>query len=191
MRDIVKLGIVLMLIAGIAGLGLAYMNDITKPIIADQRQQAKLEGLNEVYPGADEIKDKTAEYVTGDIDPIVTEVNVAYKAGVPAGVIYTVEPSGYSGIDKTLVGFDINSKTVTAIKVLSHTETPGLGAQCTEPWFQDRFKGKSAEQELEVVKLEPVGDNQILAITASTITSKAVTTGVNAARAHFMDAFVK
>lgn len=191
MRDIVKLGIVLMLIAGIAGLGLAYMNNVTKPIIDDQRQQAKLEGLNEVYPGADEIKDETADYVTGDINPFVTEVNVAYKGGSPAGVIYTVEPSGYSGINKTLVAFDINNKAITAIKVLSHTETPGLGAQCTEPWFQDRFKDKSAEQELEVVKLEPVGENQILAITASTITSKSVTTGVNAARTHFMEAFAQ
>lgn len=189
MRDIVKLAIVLMLIAGIAGLGLAYMNGITKPIITKQRKQAKLAGLQEVYPGADEIKDESADYITKDTNPIITEVNVAYKGGAPAGIIYTVEPSGYSGINKTLVGIDVSDKTITAIKVLSHSETPGLGAQCTEPWFQDRYKGKSTKKELEVVKQEPVGDNQILAITASTITSKSITRGVNAARAHFMENF--
>jgi electron transport complex protein RnfG len=82
-------------------------------------------------------------------------------------------------------------RKTTGIKILSQAETPGLGANAEDSFFTDRFKGKSIEEPLEVVKQEPAGDNQILAITSATITSKAVANGVNIARAHFTENFVQ
>lgn len=190
MRKELKLGLFLLIVAGLAGLAIGYVNDITSPIIAEQIKQNKIDSFAEVYPGAEEVKDESSQYVKEE-DGIVTEVNVAYKAGAPCGVIYTVEPSGYSGVVRTLVAFDIATQKITGIKVLNQTETPGLGANSEESWFADRFKDKTATQPLEVVKQEPVGDNQILAITSATITSKAVTEGVNTARQHFVDNFVQ
>jgi len=90
-----------------------------------------------------------------------------------------------------MAGFDIASGRLTAIKVLGQTETPGLGAKAKDKFFQDRFRDKNAATPLEVSKLAPVKENQIQAITASTITSKAVTKGVNAAREHFLAGFAK
>ena len=61
------------------------------------------------------------------------------------------EPVGYSGVIQLLVGMDIAKKEITAIKVLSQTETPGLGTNAQKSFFTDRYKGKSAESVLEVV----------------------------------------
>jgi len=56
---------------------------------------------------------------------------------------------------------------------------PGLGANAPEPKFSDQYKNKPLKEKLEVVKVAPTSENQIQAITGATITSKAVTLGVN------------
>jgi electron transport complex protein RnfG len=191
MLDIIKLGVFLLVIAAIAGLGVGYVNSMTEPIIVKQALEAKIASFKEIYPQGEEVKDESAQYMKSDTNPLIKEVNVSYKGGAPAGVIYLVEPKGYGGSIKILAGFDIAEKKVTAIKILSQTETPGLGAKAKDSFFQDRYKEKSAEAALEVTKVPPTKDNQIQAITASTITSKAVTSGVNAARENFLRNFVK
>ena len=185
MRDIAKLCMFLLAISGIAGLGVSYVNSMTSPLIEKQILQNKLDSFKEVYPQSDKVQDESAERLKSPHDPAVKEVNVAYREGKPAGIIYTVQTKGYSGPISVLAGFDIATSKITAIKVLSQTETPGLGAKAKEPFFQERYKGKDASTPLEVSKTAPVKENQIQAITASTITTKAVTKGVNAAREHF------
>lgn len=190
MRNIIKLGLFLLVVAGLAGFGIGYVNGLTAPLIADQMQQEKENSFKEVYPQGQEIKDESQKYLQ-DTSSLVKEVNVAYNNGKAAGAIYTVEPSGYGGNIRILVGFDIVSKKISGIKVLNHMETPGLGARAGESSFQDRFKDKAAAESVEIVKKEPVSGNQVMAITAATITSKAVASGVNAARENFMTNFAK
>lgn len=191
MRDIVKLSAFLLVVAGVAGAGLSYVNGLTGPLIEKQILQQKIDGFKEVYPRSDQVEDQSAAYLKDPHDPALKEVNVAFRDGAPAGVIYAVETKGYAGPISVLAGFDIATAKITAIKVLSQRETPGLGAKAKESPFQDRYKGKSAAAPLEVSKSAPVKENQIEAITASTITSKAVTKGVNAARDHFAANFAK
>ena len=189
MREILKLSVFLLIVAGIAGASLSYVNSLAEPLIAKQILQNKIDSFKEVYPQAEKVEDETAIYLQDPHDPAVKEVNIAYRSGVPAGVIYAVETKGYSGPISLLAGFDIATAKITAIKVLSQRETPGLGAKATEGKFRDRYKEKRTDAPLEVTKSAPVKENQIQAITASTITSKAVTKGVNAAREHFLAHF--
>jgi H+/Na+-translocating ferredoxin:NAD+ oxidoreductase subunit G len=191
MRDIVKFGMFLLIVSGVAGLGVGYVNSLTGPLIAQQILQNKINSFKEVYPRADKVENETANYLKDNHNPMVKEVDIAYREGAPAGVIYGVETKGYGGTISLLAGFDIASGKITAIKVLSQKETPGLGAKSKEKFFQDRYRDKSAASPLEVTKTEPVRENQIQAITASTITSKAVAKGVNAAREHFAANFAK
>jgi len=185
MRDIIKLAVFLLIVAGVAGAGLSYVNDLTGPLIEKQILQQKIDGFKEVYPQSDKVENESAKYLKEPRDPGLKEVNIAYRNGAPAAVIYAVESKGYSGPISLLAGFDIATAKITAIKVLSQRETPGLGAKAQEPGFQARYKGKSAATPLEVSKSAPTKENQIEAITASTITTKAVTKAVNAARDHF------
>jgi electron transport complex protein RnfG len=191
MRDIFKLSMFLLVVAGIAAAGLSYVNGLTGPLIEKQILQNKIDGFKEVYPHSDRVEDESATYLKDPHDPALKEVNIAYRGSEPAGVLYAVETKGYSGPISVLAAFDIATAKVTAIKVLSQRETPGLGAKAKDSSFQDRYKGKNAATALEVTKTAPVKDNQIQAITASTITSKAVTKGVNAAREHFAAHFAK
>lgn len=191
MRNTLKLGLFLLLIAGIAGLGIAYVHQLTAPLIEEQLVNEKVNSLLAVYPEGEVIKDETEKYLDSNVDPVLKELNVAYEDNNMIGVIYLVEPSGYNGAIQLMAGFDLATQKITGIKVLSQSETPGLGANAQESFFTERFQGKSIENPLEIVKQEPAGDNQVLAITSATITSKAVASGVNAARAHFMENFVQ
>jgi len=191
MRDIIRLGVFLLLVSAVAGLGVGYVNSLAGPLIEKQILQTKIDSFKEVYPQADKVTDESGKYLQADHSPTLKEVNIAYRNGLPSGVIYAVETKGYSGPISILAGFDIAGRNITAIKILNQTETPGLGAKAKDSFFQNRYKDKSATSPLEVTKTAPVKDNQIQAITASTITSKAVTKGVNAAREHFAANFAK
>ena len=91
-------------------------------------------------------------------------------------MVFTAAAKGYGGDVTVMVGIGADGK-VTGIEILSHDETPGLGANSTKPEFKNRFVGKSGV--LMVSKTSNEGQN-VQAITAATITSKAVTSAVNA-----------
>jgi len=191
MRDIIKLSLFLMLVAGVAGAGLSYVDGMTGPLIEKQILEQKIAGFKEVYPKSDRVENESAMHLKEPHDPQLKEANIAYLGDEPSGVIYAVESKGYSGPISFLAGFDIATAKLTAIKVLSQRETPGLGAKAQEGWFQDRYKDKESAVALEVTKNPPLRANQIQAITASTITTKAITKGVNAAREHFIANFAQ
>ena len=118
-------------------------------------------------------------------DLCFTDGILAMEGGETVGVLYSVNVSGYGGTVEILVGFGIEAKEITGVKVLNQSETPGLGANCTNAWFSERYIGKTAEQDLTVVKVETSSPAEVQAITAATITSAAITDGVNAARQDF------
>lgn len=181
-NKIVHLTVFLLLVCGVSAFLIAYVNHITVDVIAQQKLDATKAGYAEVYPQASEYVEAAYE---GE-DPSIAAVILAKNNSADAGVIYTVVPGGYNGTIEALVGFDIATQKITGVKIMAQSETAGLGANVSEPWFTARFAGKSAQAPLEVVKVETEADNEVQAITAATITSKAITSGINAARADFM-----
>ena len=93
------------------------------------------------------------------------------EAGNEVGYVFTTGAKGYGGTVGVMVGLD-KEGTITGIEILSHSETPGLGANATGEAFKSRFVGKSGA--LTVDKVSNEGKN-IQAITAATITSKSFT----------------
>ena len=76
---------------------------------------------------------------------------------------------------------------VSGVKVLSHSETPGLGAKISEEKFISRFKDKPATELLEVVKVTPNKDIEVEAISGATTSSKASVTAVNEAITFYLE----
>lgn len=103
------------------------------------------------------------------------------EAGEEVGYVFTSGAKGYGGTVGVMVGLDMEG-AITGIEILSHSETPGLGANATGDSFKSRFVGKTGE--LTVDKNSNDGQN-IQAITAATITSKAVVSAVNAVVTEF------
>ena len=70
---------------------------------------------------------------------------------------------------------------ITGVVVLSHSETPGLGANAEKEDFRNQYKQAAPESGIEIVKYQTPAEGQIEAMTGATITTKAVTQAVNQA----------
>ncbi|MCU0640490.1 MAG: FMN-binding protein [Candidatus Margulisbacteria bacterium] len=93
------------------------------------------------------------------------------------GRALAVTVRGYGGEIELLVGID-QQERISGLKVLSHKETPGLGANIVRPDFLGQFKGKKRTDPLEAKK-------DIDAISGATISSRAVCNGVKDALERF------
>ena len=180
-KDMFKLGLNLLIISAVAALLLALTNSVTASTIAQRNEQANAEARKLVLESAqdfEEVKDVKTDNSKG------VEVSEIYEAkdasGNTVGYTLKVLPSGYGGTIELMVGIDSANGQVSGINVVSNSETAGLGAKSTDPEFSDQYKGKPLE-ELSVLKNGTPGDTEIKAISGATITSTAVTNGVDAA----------
>lgn len=94
-------------------------------------------------------------------------------------IIQIVKQKGFVDKIDMMVIIDCKENQVKEIRVLDHKESEDYGDFLTEEWFLERFKGKSIDAQLNIVKMSAKDESQIVAITGATITSKAVTDGVN------------
>ena len=166
--EILKVGVILFIITAVAALILAVVNNFTAPVIAENNKRAEEAAMRLVLPEANSF-DKV-EY-TVDAESSVKEI---YQGG-EAGTVVKVAPVGYNGNIDIVVGID-NDLKVTGIQIINQTETAGLGANCTNDNFKAQFIGKT--DNITVVKNGASG-NEVDAISSATITTKAVTKGVN------------
>jgi electron transport complex protein RnfG len=178
-----KLGLVLALFAAAACVLLAFVYAGTQKII-EGRQQADLEAsLLELFPGADSF-DPVSGIASPDPAVTVESAYAAIKNGEIIGLgLQVITREGYGGPIKALAGISVEG-TITRVKIMEHSETPGLGANAGAPsYYVDRekkitfygqFAGKSVTDPFEAK-----GDVQ--AITASTVTSNAIARAVKAA----------
>ena len=99
-------------------------------------------------------------------------VKTVYRAD--SGYVVEVTPSGFGGEIDMVVGISADG-TVTGVSIISMSETSGLGANATKEGFRAQYLGKTGA--LAVSK----DGGEIDALTGATITSRAVTRGVNSA----------
>ena len=175
-KEIIRYGITLFAITFVVALILSGANMLTKDRIASMALVEQNEAKKAVIGNVDfdEIKDLQ---VSGN-NPIVVGLWVAEKASSPAAYIANVKPIGYSGTIDMMVGLDLNF-AVLDVKIINHSETPGLGSKAATPEFSSQFKGKT--KDLAVKKNGSPSDNEIVAISGATITTNAVAKGVKAA----------
>lgn len=179
MKEMMKLGIILLLFSAISAGSLALTNQATLPAIEASRKAADLENMKQVFAEADDFQayseDELAK-LKGKA-PILSQLFSAMKAGEKVGYVAKVVPGGFGGPVELIVGFN-KEGTITGLRVGKHSETPGLGDNATNPEFYNQFNNLTLTKEIKVNKVE-AGENEIQAISAATITSKAVANGVN------------
>ncbi len=172
MREVVKLGIILFLITGICVGLLGAVNQLTTPIIEANNLKAEQDSMKQLLSEADSFVQ-----VKNLSDENVKKVFVGMKSNQAIGYVVNVESQGYGGTISLLVAMDTN-KVIKGVKILGHSETPGFGANAEKPSYINQYIGKQGG--LQVVKVSPKED-EIQAITGATITSAAITEGVNSA----------
>lgn len=178
-KNIISVGLKLFLITAISACVLAVVNSITAPIIEKNTIEKQELAMKSVVENAVRFeKADMSALALVDLQCGVTDVyNAVDSDDNTIGYAVMVSTGGYGGEILLTVGMDADLK-VTGIDIISHSETPGLGENCTKSQFKEQFNGK--EIGIAVVKNGASG-NQIDAISSATITSKAVTNGVNSA----------
>lgn len=175
MNEIIKPAAVLLIITAIAAMLLGVVSETTKEAIAAQAAKTEETAMAAVLPGEGLEFETVLDVANGDeAVGTISKVSKALAGGEVFGYVVTVNPGGFSGPVGTMVGVDTTG-TITGLRVLSHAETPGLGALATSPDFYEQFVGKSGE--IAVTK----DGGEINAITSATITSRAISTGADEA----------
>lgn len=152
------LGVICVLTAGL----LAFINALTQPKIIAQALERERRTLLEVLPQAerfDPVKSSNGE---------ILYYKAYDKDNNLAGFAFKALGKGYSSVIETILGLGRDGK-ISAIKVLSQNETPGLGNRISGAAFTAQFKSKNS---LDIV--------QVQAIAGATISSKAVIESVKA-----------
>lgn len=156
---------------------LAGTNAITKDQIAFQQAETEKASRTMVLPGTENFEEAS---LSGE-DGTVSYYTGTDASGTVVGYVFTTEAKGYGGTIQVMTGIDAEGK-VSGVVILSHDETPGLGANAEKEDFRNRYVGQTAaEGGFSVIKSGEAGEGQILAITGATITTNAVTDAVNSA----------
>ncbi len=167
---IIGIALKLFIICFASTLILAFVNNLTKDTIKENNEKVFSESCFYVIPGTvkTEIVDIT-EYLPG------SEAALSYDAeGKVIGISVKQSIKGYNSGLVIMTGVSSDGETVTGIKILEHSETPGLGALADSEDFTEQFRNKAYP-----VKTEKDG-GEIVAITGATKTTKGIIdAGVN------------
>lgn len=178
MREIVKMMIVLTAISIFSGVTLAFFERKTREPIEYQRLRfikgpAVLAVLSN-YDN-DPIKDHKKNVALKESEDLITQKSIfpAKKNGKCFAIAYEVMGEGYHGTVGIMVGIDIKSGNLIGMRVMTHTETPGLGARIVEPAFYEQFAGLGIQD----LALSNKG-GEINAVSGATISSQGVVEAV-------------
>jgi len=134
---------------------LTFTDRLTREKIEYQREQKIHRMLFEIFPNM-------SQYT------LENDIYTIYSDGAKVGYAFIAIGKGYGGKIDILVGLE-DETMIKGINIVSHLETPGLGARITESPFTNQFTGL----DIANVALRQDG-GQIDAITGATRSSRAV-----------------
>ena len=190
MKEMIKNAGILLAITVIAGFVLGAVYQITKEPIAQAEEAAAIAAYKEVFADAADFSELEVNAdalaqggITGsDIDNVFEALG---SDGTLLGYVLVVSNhEGYGGDIQFSMGI-ANDGTTNGISILSIAETPGLGMEA-DSVLKPQYADKNVEQ-FVVTKTGAASDEQIDAISGATITSNAVTNGVNAGLYYFQN----
>ena len=186
---IIKDTIAITVITLVSGLLLGVVNDITAGPIAKQQAAAKEAAYKEVFADADTFE-TVSSGEDADLEAYldengfkgqdINEVMLAKdSSGAEIGYAFTVTTKeGYGGDIQFAMGIQ-DDGTLNGISILSISETAGLGMRATTDEFKNQFKDRNVEK-FTYTKTGAAADDEIDALSGATITTNAMTNGVNA-----------
>lgn len=160
-----RIGGSLLLIAAIVAGLLAAVNALTADRIAANMQAEVSDAIGALFGGTVE---KTE--VAGNFEEGVRNVWQVSRDGADAGYCIYTQAQGYGGEIGMMVGFD-SAGAVCGVNIVEISETAGLGSRVSDAGFLLQYNGITQEKPM----------TEVDAITGSTVSSRAVTDGVNLA----------
>ena len=178
-KGMLKTGLFLFVVAAISGVLLAYTQSLTAPVIEKNQKDAEEKALNLVLPSL-----RFSDEITSEKDGKKITYRVGYdKNGDLTGAVFKVSPKGFGGLINTMVGINKEGQVVN-YKILSLSETPGLGSKLTSDDFTNKFKKLLETNKTPIFKVKK-DKGDVDAVTAATISSRAFCVGINEALNNF------
>ncbi|MDR3325047.1 MAG: RnfABCDGE type electron transport complex subunit G [Spirochaetaceae bacterium] len=187
MSDMIKMIAAIIIFATVACVGLAFVYDGTKEQIEANAAETLNTALKEVFPDADEPFPEIDAPLsaTGGSGVTFGKAYQATKNGALIGIAINATDAGFNDAVTALVGVGADGR-ISGVRMLVNTDTPGLGANASSPtYFVDKpaktktfygqFDGMGVAGNIAVKK----DGGNVIAITAATITSRAVSLLVN------------
>ena len=171
---IIKPAVILFIVAAITVALLSIVHSITLEPIENQARNVRESAAREVLPFASDIEEIEIEEFNG-----VTRVFAGMNDSQLVGYAVEAFQRGYSGQIDVMVGISIESEAITGMRIIRHTETPGLGSLAARESFYGQFTDAPLVP-LRVVRSASNSD-EIDSLTGATITAVAITDAVNRA----------
>ena len=184
MRDLIKMVVVLAVICTTSGVVLSYVNEATEEPREYQYikfvQEPSMKAVLSDYDN-DPVKERIKVVVGEDEEGNPKEMVVfpAKKGGETQAIAYSAAAKGYHDLIEVMIGVNPDG-TLTGISIMTHTETPGLGARIVEPEFTDQFAGL----DLDTTNLSAEG-GKVDTLSGATFSTVGVITAVRAALEQF------
>ncbi len=163
----------LVLISVVAAVLLAIVYGPTQEQLQQNILSSQKAILAKLVPGADRF-----DPVEGPVNAEGAKDILYYRAvdgtGNTIAYAFFQEQQGSQGMIVVAGAVDSAFSNVLGMGILSHEETPGMGAKITTPAFQDQFHGVPLQQ----LALSKSGGS-IDAITGATVSSQAVVSALN------------
>lgn len=192
-NELVRNTVILTLITLISGLLLGTVYEITKAPIAAEEERTRKAAWQSVFAVASDFQEQefSAEESQRVLETAgLSEQEISSVAAAVDGsgdrlgyVVGVVSHEGYGGDISLSVGIGSDG-TVNGFEILSISETAGLGMKADTDEFKEMFRDKKVSR-FVYTKTGASADNEIDALSGATITTNAVTNGVNAAIAYF------
>ena len=90
-----------------------------------------------------------------------------------------IDHDGFGGDIEIIIGINLQ-KEITGVEILSIDETVGLGMNAKNEEFRNQYVGKKVDH-FQVVKNGKQNEDGVDSLSGATITSKAMTNGINGA----------
>jgi len=187
MKEVIKNTFIMLIITIVAGGILGFVYDSTKDVIAKQEEEKKILAYKTVFSDAEDFNELSFEvddslkssfveagFAAEDIDGLVVAKSAT---GENLGYILLITThEGYGGDISFTMGVR-NDGTLNGISLLSISETAGLGMEAGKV-LVPQFKDRKATQ-FTYTKTGALQPDEIDAISGATITTNAITNGVN------------
>ena len=137
-KPIIVLAVICLVVTGL----LAFVNDITYPVIktaSEQRLDITMRDIMPDAPGFELIESDDFPYAIRDV----------YKATDGSGYIFIVTSHGFGGDIKVVCGIDPDGNIID-VKTLQHSETKGLGDYIDNISFTRQFSGLDSNRIHEI-----------------------------------------
>lgn len=140
MREMLRLSLTLAVVGIISASLLTGVNSLTEPVIHEREQREYREALEKYFPS---IYNFETEQYGKDYYDIIYD-----RSGGILGVMAIVRQQGYDGYITYNLAVDSDA-VIIGLRIIAHSETPGIGNVIDTDPFKDQFTGRGFHDPIE------------------------------------------